>query len=42
MTTGAPNSWLVPPFSVVDMGVDVVLVSTTIGDATAAIAKSNT
>ena len=39
MTTGVPN---VAPFPVVDMGVDVVLVSTMIGEATAAIAKSNT
>ena len=42
MTTGVPNTPVVPAFTVVDMGVDVVLVSTMIGDATAAIAKSNT
>ena len=41
MTTGVPNTPdpLVP---VVDMGVGVVLSSTMIGEATAAIAKSNT
>lgn len=39
MTTGVPNT---PDPLVVDMGVAVVLVSTMIGEARAAIAKSNT